>query len=492
MMNFGTFPPELNSGLMYSGPGAAPLLAAGAAWQQLAGELNTAAGSYTSALDALTTDSWQGPAATAMAAAATPYVVWMNTTAAQAEQAADAAQLASDAYHAAFAMTVPPPMIAANRALMTSLVATNFLGQNTPAIAATEAQYAEMWAQDAAAMYGYAGESATAVKLTPFGAPPSSTSPTGSAAQATAVAQAAGTSAAGNTQTTLSQVVSSVPTTLQSLASPMGSSTSPTSGLNGILSSLGLTGSTPSALPSSGTSTGILSALTGSSAGIGGTMASTAAASGASPNASASTTSLGSMPSGLMNVLDTLTGNGSGTGFSALFNDLFSSSGLGLNDNLWNTIFSSGFYMPGNFLGTMMDFMGLADITQAEDVVGAAAGTEGLGGALGLGGIGGLGSGLGGVVSSVGGSAAVSASLGQAVGLGGLSAPQAFAPAAGAMGPAAGLLGGAPLGAPPGVAAGMPMSPLSAMAGMAGQGMNGGALPRYGFKPTVISRSPIG
>ena len=31
---------------------------------------------------------------------------------------------------------------------------------NTAAIAATEALYAEMWAQDAAAMYGYAGSSA--------------------------------------------------------------------------------------------------------------------------------------------------------------------------------------------------------------------------------------------------------------------------------------------------------------------------------------------
>jgi PPE-repeat protein len=47
-------------------------------------------------------------------------------------------------------------------------MATNFLGQNTPAIAATEAHYAEMWAQDAAAMYGYAGSSATASQVTPF------------------------------------------------------------------------------------------------------------------------------------------------------------------------------------------------------------------------------------------------------------------------------------------------------------------------------------
>ena len=37
-----------------------------------------------------------------------------------------------------FAATVPPPVIAANRALLAMLIATNFLGQNTPAIAATE------------------------------------------------------------------------------------------------------------------------------------------------------------------------------------------------------------------------------------------------------------------------------------------------------------------------------------------------------------------
>ena len=56
-------------------------------------------------------------------------------------------------------MTVPPPVIAANRVLLANLIATNFLGQNTPAIAVTEAQYAEMWAQDAGAMYTYAASS---------------------------------------------------------------------------------------------------------------------------------------------------------------------------------------------------------------------------------------------------------------------------------------------------------------------------------------------
>ncbi len=45
-----------------------------------------------------------------------------------------------------------PSAVAANRVALQALVARNILGQNTPAIMATEAQYAEMWAQDVAAM----------------------------------------------------------------------------------------------------------------------------------------------------------------------------------------------------------------------------------------------------------------------------------------------------------------------------------------------------
>jgi PPE-repeat protein len=83
-------------------------------------------------------------------------------------------------------------------------------------IAATEAQYAEMWAQDAAVMYGYAGSSAAAATLTPFSAPPQTTNPAGESAQSAAVAQSVSTSAAtGGVQ----QVLTSVPTALQQLAS---------------------------------------------------------------------------------------------------------------------------------------------------------------------------------------------------------------------------------------------------------------------------------
>jgi PPE-repeat protein len=240
-MNFAMLPPEINSSRMYAGPGSGPMLAAAAAWDGLAAELYSAASSYRSVVSGLTAGPWLGPASASMAAAAAPYAAWMSTTAAQAEQTAAQAKTAAAAYAAAFAATVPPPVIAANRSLLMALVATNVLGQNTPAIAATETQYAEMWAQDAAAMYGYAGSSASATTLTPFTPPATTTSPGGQAGQAAAVAQATGTSAATNTQTVLSQLSSAVPTALQGLASPLAPTSGATSSaVTGILQSLGL------------------------------------------------------------------------------------------------------------------------------------------------------------------------------------------------------------------------------------------------------------
>ncbi len=115
---------------------------------------------------------------------------------------------------------MPPPEIAANRSLLATLVATNFLGINTPAIAATEALYAEMWAQDAVAMYGYAASSASATTLSPFTQPQQNTDPAASTSQAAAVSQATSTSA-GNAQSAVSsaqQAFSAVPTALQGLA----------------------------------------------------------------------------------------------------------------------------------------------------------------------------------------------------------------------------------------------------------------------------------
>jgi PPE-repeat protein len=214
VLDFGVLAPEINSGRMYAGAGSGPLVAAAEAWAGLAAELGSTATSYRAVVAELTDAAWVGPSSISMTAAAAPYVAWMNTTAAQAEQTASQLTSAVAAYEAAFTATVPPPLIAANRALLASLVATNIVGQNTPAIAATEAQYAEMWAQDAAAMYGYAGASAAATTVSPFNPPPQTTNPAGTGSQAAAVKSATGTSA-GTTQNALSQV----PNMLQSLAS---------------------------------------------------------------------------------------------------------------------------------------------------------------------------------------------------------------------------------------------------------------------------------
>ena len=162
-----------------------------------------------------------GPAAQAMLSAVTPYVSWISAAAAQAEETASQARAAAAAYETAFTLTVPPPVIAANRVTLATLVATNFFGQNTPAIAATEAQYMEMWAQDAAAMYGYAGSSALATELSRFIDPPNTTTPEAAGGQSAAVAQASATPAGQSAQTassTASQLIASVPQALQQLS----------------------------------------------------------------------------------------------------------------------------------------------------------------------------------------------------------------------------------------------------------------------------------
>jgi PPE-repeat protein len=140
-VDFGALPPEINSGRMYMGAGSGPMVVAASAWDGLAAALSSAASSYQAAIAELTGGPWLGASSVSMAAAAFPYVVWMNTTAAQAESTANQARSAAAAYEAAFTATVPPPVIAANRASLMALVATNIVGQNTAAIAATEADY---------------------------------------------------------------------------------------------------------------------------------------------------------------------------------------------------------------------------------------------------------------------------------------------------------------------------------------------------------------
>ena len=206
-MDYGALPPEINSGRIYAGPGSGSLVSAASAWEQLSTELHSTAAMFDSVTSTLIAGPWTGPTATAMAAAAQPYVTWLRGTGTQAEQTARQAGSAAQAYATAVAAVVPPPLIAANRALLHQLIATNFFGQNSPAIGEAERQYAEMWAQDAAAMYRYASSSAAASALTPFGAPPQTTTASGQLAQSAAVAQAGSAATTNDTAVTLSSII---------------------------------------------------------------------------------------------------------------------------------------------------------------------------------------------------------------------------------------------------------------------------------------------
>ncbi|OBI39365.1 PPE family protein [Mycobacterium colombiense] len=170
-------PPEVISGLMYAGSGSGPMMAAATAYANLAAEVSSTATQWESIMSTLTTGSWTGGGSAAASAAAQPIVAYLNQTAAALEQASAQATASAAAYEAAYAATVPPAAIAANRTQLATLVATNFLGINSAAIAATEAQYAEMWVQDTTMYATYQAASTASSALQPVTPLTSTTNP---------------------------------------------------------------------------------------------------------------------------------------------------------------------------------------------------------------------------------------------------------------------------------------------------------------------------
>ncbi|MDD4867379.1 MAG: PPE family protein, partial [Mycobacterium sp.] len=191
VMDFGAIPPDVTSALMYSGAGSGPLMAAAASWSNLGAELSTAASQWESIVTTLTTEHWTGAGSTAAASSAESVVTWLTAAATAAEHAGAQATASAAAYEAAFSATVPPPVIAANRAQLAALVATNFLGINTAAIMATEAHYAEMWVQDATTMYAYQAASAAAAVLQPITGESPTANPAAAGIQGAAIPAAA-------------------------------------------------------------------------------------------------------------------------------------------------------------------------------------------------------------------------------------------------------------------------------------------------------------
>ncbi|GAB1814636.1 PPE family protein [Mycobacterium sp. MUNTM1] len=452
-MDFGALPPEINSGRIYSGPGPATLLAAAGGWESLAAELTDAASGYQTVTASLTDESWLGPASMTMAAAVLPYIAWMTATAGQCGQAATQATAAATAFETAYAMTVPPPLIGANRARLLALIQTNIFGQNTPAIMVTEAEYSEMWAQDATAMYSYAATSASASTLSPMPSPPQTTTSAGLGGHIGAVSHAAA-HAGSNTPT---QWLSSVPQTLQGLSTP---GSSPSSGLSqaamGAGASLGSSGASAPLSSLSGLTGASGKGATKSASTGAGAAAGLASALAAAPAADGATAGLASEAAGY---------GADGAGLIA--------DGGGIGIDLY---------------GLDLDYQGLAlDEAGAGSILGA----EGSAGMASMGGAGAAtGSGNLAPLAALGQGA--SASVGQASSLSTLSVPPSWAATVSSVTPLHALNGGALPGgwaAAPTAAPGTAVSkvPLGGMVGRESEG----AVQRVGLRVSLIPHSPV-
>ena len=204
-MEFTALPPEVTSALIHSGPGAESLIEASDAWQRLGTSLEESAGINAATLSSLT-GAWHGPSAAAMTQAVEPYLNWLRTTAQQCQQMAVAVQDAIAAFNSARSSVVPVASVSANRTRLTQLLATNRFGINLPAIAETEDEYLDMWANNSGAMSRYEAASAQATTLPKFSSPLAITNPAGTAAQASVTSAATTSAPPGATITPASTV----------------------------------------------------------------------------------------------------------------------------------------------------------------------------------------------------------------------------------------------------------------------------------------------
>ncbi|KAA1250510.1 PPE family protein [Mycobacterium simiae] len=151
-------PPELNTGRLMAGAGAAPMLAAATGWAALSAALDAQAVELTARLNSLG-EAWTGGGSDKAIAAALPMVTWLQSASTQAKARGMQATAQAAAYTQAMATTPSLVEIAANHITTAILVVTNFFGINTVPIAFNEMDYfIRMWNQAALAMDVYQAE----------------------------------------------------------------------------------------------------------------------------------------------------------------------------------------------------------------------------------------------------------------------------------------------------------------------------------------------
>lgn len=175
---YAALPPEVNTGRLIAGAMAEPYLQAATGWQMLATQFSTALSTLTAEIASMA-GTWQGMAAEQAQAAFAPYLSWMGSVIALAQQRAAAAAAQAAAYTLAVATTPTLAEIAQNHLTHAVLEATNFLGVNAIPLAANEFQYfVELWGRAAGAMFEYQAATALNTTFVPFPpAPPIMSSP---------------------------------------------------------------------------------------------------------------------------------------------------------------------------------------------------------------------------------------------------------------------------------------------------------------------------
>lgn len=154
-------------GRLMSGAGPAPATAAAAAWASVAASISARSVFLQSLLPRLAA-SWQAPETALMTRNVAIYLAHNEALRTQALLASTRHTKQAADYSAALAGMAQLPEIATNHVTHGVLQATNFLGVNTAAIAANEAQYAAMWAQNAAMMLTYLANSTANMTFEPF------------------------------------------------------------------------------------------------------------------------------------------------------------------------------------------------------------------------------------------------------------------------------------------------------------------------------------
>ena len=164
---------------------------------------------------------WTGIGGASMMATAIPYVAALEGLAAWVQQSGASAAAIEQAYATARAAMVQVPVCTTNRTTQAGLVATNIIGQNTPAIIGLDTEYfGHFWTQNASSMGSYEAIVTTIITAlsTPPPPAPLTANPAGPAGQAAAIAQAAGSGAASAAMSQSMQGVTEASSAVQPVA----------------------------------------------------------------------------------------------------------------------------------------------------------------------------------------------------------------------------------------------------------------------------------